>query len=188
MRMRSALIVGMAGAVLALSGCGGDDDTPSTLPSATGGASESGSATDSETPSVTADPTAALQAELEAFFREYTDAINASTESRDAADKRRSFYASSCSICVQGQRIVDDILDQSRQVRGGETVLKRLSVTGAPESNEVRAQAAFDVAQAEVIANGTVVESYDASQDYAVIFTVRRQPSGEWLITQGEGL
>jgi len=179
----------MAGAVLALSGCGGDDDTPSTLPSATGGASESGSATDSETPSVTpsADSTAALQAELEAFFRDYTAAINESLVSKDGAERRRTFYSTSCTVCVRGQDNADELHSNGYTIRGGTTVLNSLTIDGA-ETDQATVRAVVSTAAGEVLDGERVVKTYVESSDTTIIFTLNKQPSGEWLIIQGEAL
>jgi len=189
MRMRSALIVGMAGAVLALSGCWGDDDSPSTLPSATGGASESGSGTDGETPSVTptADPSAALQAELEAFFRDYTDAINESFSSAEAAEKRRSYYSTTCSVCISGQRIVDDVHTMGQVFEGGRVAFGSATVTPT-SSDQATVLVVSDAAAGRILQGGTVVREFPVDPGFTVAYTARRQPDGNWLIIQGEGL
>lgn len=189
MRMRSALIVGMAGAVLALSGCGGDDDTPSTLPSATGGASESGSATDGETPSVTptADPSAALQAELEAFFREYNDAINESFTSPEAAERRSTFYSTSCSVCISGQQLVDDIANKGQTFRGDPAEPPQVAVDSV-EPGQVEVRTVQDIPPGEILAGTDVVERFEENVGLTIAYTLRRQESGRWIIVQGEKL
>ena len=143
------------------------------------------------TPLTSPGPSPTIQASVdksvaEAFLSEYLDAANAALADAEAMPGWRQRFSESCSVCKAGYRSASAIYTEGHRIVGGGLVDRSVRVEDSAEG-----QATFmvsgTVAAAQVLASdGSTVDTFDAEEDIAVVYTVRRQPSGSWLVIGGE--
>lgn len=122
----------------------------------------------------------------ESFLAEYVDTANAALADAEAMPQWRARFSDTCTVCRGGFDTATEIHDDGHSINGGQLVEWSARIEEMAES-----QATFlvtgTVAAAQVTAaDGTVVEDYPAAEGVTIVYTVRLQPDGSWLVVGGE--
>ena len=185
MRVRIGGAIGLA-AVMMVAACGGEDQ-PSTLPDATS-TTATVPTTESATPTPTGDPTAQLEAEIREFLAQYARVINDSWISPDALAQRRAMFADSCVTCLAGYRLAERAQADGLRFEGGMASLRDLHVDRV--NRDIVTVSAFTDSEAGRLIDmaNKVVQEFDAAENVQIVYQLRTDGSGSWVILSGEVL
>jgi hypothetical protein len=186
MRARIGGAVGLIAVAIVVAGCNGSEQ-PSALPDATSTASAAPT-TESRTATPTDDPTAQLEAEITAFFDEYAQAINESWASAGALAKRREMFADSCVSCLAGYKLAEQAVDEGHRLVGGMASLRAIELDRI-DGDVVTVSAFTDSEAGHLIDDAdNVVQEFEASSNVQIVYQLRSNDSGGWVILSGEVL
>jgi hypothetical protein len=171
---------------MVVAACNGGDQ-PSTLPDATS-ATATVPTTESAAHTPTGDPTAQLEAEITEFLDEYARVINDSWTSPDALAQRREMFADTCVSCLAGYRLAERAQADGLRFEGGMASLRDLQVDRV--DSDIVTVSAFTDSEAGRLIDETdsVVQEFDASQNVQIVYQLRSDGSGSWVILSGEVL
>ncbi|MGB9373352.1 MAG: hypothetical protein WCA82_04220 [Jiangellales bacterium] len=168
---------------LMLSGCS-DTADPDVLPEPTG--SEVATPRPSPTPAASPTQSATPVDEALQFVDDYLWTANEALTDAAALKNWRSYFSDSCSVCLSGFRAASSIRSQGNSVEDGKFRDWR-ATKQASDSTQVTVLVIGDVDAATVRSpDGDVVSTFDSVESATVLYTMRKQPDGSWLMIAGE--
>jgi hypothetical protein len=182
MRTPLRCVLGFALAGLVLGACSDDDDQRGTLPDVTP------STTSVESPSATpsGDPTAQLEAEITAFYEDYVDTINESWTSEKALERRRTMFADSCIMCLQGYELTTQAHAEGWTLESGLGMIRSVRLD-AVDGDVATFLGVEDVASGRLVSSsGEVVEQFGETIGAQIVYRVQKRSSGDWIVIAGD--
>jgi hypothetical protein len=174
-------------AVLALlaSGCT-QAAAPSSLPTPSRTATASPVPSETGLAVITSEPEDVVADAAAMFVEAYVSTANRALSEPEAMADWEEQFAPSCRVCVSGFETAQSIHERGHLIEGGE--LTDWTVTPGDETAE---QSVFTVSgtiteATELTQNGAIINSYAAVPDVTLVYTVRLQPDGSWLVVAGE--
>lgn len=174
-------------AVLALlaSGCT-EAAEPSSLPTPTRSVTASPVPSEIALADRTSEPEDRVADAAELFVETYVSTANRALSEPEAMAEWEAQFAPSCRVCVSGFETAQSIHERGNLIEGGE-LTDWTVVQGDETGDQSVVTVSGSIAEAiELSQNGTIINTYAAVPDITLVYTVRLQPDGTWLVVSGE--
>jgi len=184
MRARSVWLAGITVVGVLLGGCA-DAEAPASLPVVSTAPPTTPTA---DEPTGTPPDSNNIEAEVQAFYRDYARLRFDSFRRADALAEQRQYFADSCESCLRGYQNAEEALVNG-YVFESEPVGTEAIVVDAVEGDAIVFSVLEDVPAALIRdREGAVVREYAETLDLQTLYQARRQPDGSLLIISAEVL